>query len=671
MASRGPDILLATLPFAPYWMPNAGIAVLKGAALRAGLSVRATYPSMRLGRKLGNGLYNFISECYLSRRILIADWAFAGVLDGRPAETPEGYEELYLVGYRRFPPDAQGLMPSDAAPLSGLRRLCEEFVEEEARRAVALAPRIVGCSSNFFQHAASAAFLKRVKALRPDIVTMIGGANCEADMGCETARQFPWIDYVFSGEADETFPRLCRRILEGGPVPDAEVPYGVYTPAKARARADAGKDGGGYEVTMVEDLDAAGAPDYDEYFAELEEGGVTDPGARSLPVESARGCHKGQRSLCAFCGLNGSRVAYRTKSKARFMAEVRSLSQRHGCRVFLLTDNIVAEEGFAGWIKEAAAEKRWAFFLEVRSTLDESRVQALADAQAFNLQPGIENLNDHLLGLMNKGNSALGNIALLKYGQERAIWVTWNLLRDIPGERAEDYREMADLIPLLHHLQPPHYCSPISFCKFSRYHQAPERYGLKLSPIPGYRFVYPALDEESLHRLAYHFVAEDPAGAAPAPLAEAKRLMLQRVQEWIALRSFARGGDSNAAIGWLPALTMTEVNGLIKIRDSRSCAVSPHFCLDELESRVYREARAPVAIARLQERSARAHEPGPAFPPGDIARCVEDLLDSRLMIRMGERVLSLATYPRRLPSETQMLGLNYLQWRSEFIYSQK
>ena len=42
----------------------------------------------------------------------------------------------------------------------------------------------------------SLALLRRVKELDPSVVTMLGGANCEAEMGWAAIRAFPWVDFV-------------------------------------------------------------------------------------------------------------------------------------------------------------------------------------------------------------------------------------------------------------------------------------------------------------------------------------------------------------------------------------------------------------------------------------------------------------------------------------------
>src|SRR6266851_598084 len=74
---------------------------------------------------------------------------------------------------------------------------------------------IVGFTSTFEQNIASLSLAARIKATYPNIVIVFGGANWEAEMGIELHRQFPFVDFVCSGEADLSFPALVERILPG------------------------------------------------------------------------------------------------------------------------------------------------------------------------------------------------------------------------------------------------------------------------------------------------------------------------------------------------------------------------------------------------------------------------------------------------------------------------
>jgi Radical SAM superfamily len=77
---------------------------------------------------------------------------------------------------------------------------------------------VVGFTSTFEQNIASLALAGRIKAAHPRIAVVFGGANWEGEMGHELHRQFRFVDYVCSGEADLSFPALLQCILAGGSV---------------------------------------------------------------------------------------------------------------------------------------------------------------------------------------------------------------------------------------------------------------------------------------------------------------------------------------------------------------------------------------------------------------------------------------------------------------------
>lgn len=663
------DIVLVSMPFAPFWSCNAGIGVLTGAAKNAGLSVKATYPCIRFGQTIGAGLYNIISENYLARQTLLGDWLFSSLMQEPDHESFKQYEQHYHQEILKA--QQASLLDASSIPYSHIHALqdaCAALLADETRRIAALTPRIVGCSSTFIQHGASLALLKNIKAVNPKIITMIGGANCEADMGYETALQFPWVDFVFSGEADHLFPSLCRRILSNEhPVRLSELPYGVYTYEKAQAQKLSPYSSQEFEVAIVHEMDTVSMPDYDEYVEEREQSGLSGGDFLACAVESARGCQKGERALCNFCGLNGARVCYRNKSPETFLAELGALHKKYGSNVFLLTDNIVSNKAFSEWLQKAAERQTWTFFLETRSTLTEEQVKLLSTAQVFEIQPGIESLNDHLLQLMNKGNSALLNIAFMKYAREQAVKIAWNMLYHIPGETDADYWDLADLIPLLHHLSPPNQAGPISFCKFSRYYTAPEYSGLKLMPLPAYAHVYSGLSPEALQRIAYHFINAAPDGKEGLPLSDAKQLMLQRVNEWQSLYNFPLGTEKRIMEKSIPILVMRELNGLIKIRDSRGCAVSSLFVLDEVESAIYKYARHPVTLETI--RTSMSQDDALRSSMNKVEESLQSLIENKLLLNIGDKYLSLAVFPSQPISGARKQGLKYLRKQSQLLAS--
>jgi len=647
------DLLLVSMPFSPIALPHAAVGVLCGAAKRAGLSSRGTYPCFRLADRLGVALYTAVAENCVIQRVARDDfpgeWIFASWSNpARPSvwSCPDDEPFLGLEVAPRFE-----MTPRLADQFSRVRLAVREFLLSEVERALAMKPRIVGCSSTFIQQSSSLAFLRAIKEREPSITTIIGGANCEGEMGFEMVLQFPWIDYVFSGEADASLPTLCRDIMQSaGPVPTARLPYGVYDRAKAESQASIPETDRQYEISSVEDLTTIGAPDFDDYFAERDESTVRN-WVRVCSVEAGRGCQKGERATCNFCGLNGERAHYRRKDDQEFWDELLALSEHYSTKVFVLTDNILGVESFDGWLKLAARNPTLCFALEVRSTLNEEQVKALAAAGVFQVQPGIESLDDHLLQLMNKGNSVLKNLAFLKYLKEQSIGAWWNVLYEIPGEQTEDYLRLAELFPLLHHLPPPMSFSKIRFSKFSPYHRTPGKFGLKLRASDAFRVMYPRVSDSALNRLAFCFLEEKTNGGTPEQLTEAKQLMLWRAAEWRHEYSVNRSDRCP------PVLSMRALNGIVRIHDTRSCAISPLYIMDETESAVYQQIRTPQTVAGICQ---ALSDKGSQQSFDRVEACLDYFLKHKLSVERGARHLALATYTPIPISANRQLGLRYL-----------
>jgi hypothetical protein len=225
-------------------------------------------------------------------------------------------------------------------------------------------------------------------------------------------------------------------------------------------------------------------PSYDDYFEQLNRypfAGALTPSLRLL-FESSRGCWWGSRSHCTFCGLNGTTLAFRSKSAGRALAELRHLYDRYQgyTRAVSAVDNIIDMQYFRDFLPELKAlGLDLTMFYETKANLTREQVQALAEAGMSDVQPGIESLSTPVLGLMRKGVSALQNVQLLKWCREYGVKVQWNHLYGLPGEDPEEYRRIVqELLPAISHFDPPRGCFPVRLDRFSPYFDDSETYGI-------------------------------------------------------------------------------------------------------------------------------------------------------------------------------------------------
>lgn len=603
-------ILLLNMPFVSLARPAIGISLLKARLAQEGIASSIGYGSLFFAEWVGLPAYDLILN-RISPAMFAGDWLFSQWL------FPGRDDEVYLATLR------SQLAGNDAdfETMLAMRDKIGPFLEACLERFQVAAFDMVGFTTTFEQNLASLALARIVKSRYPQTTIVFGGGNCEGVMGLELHRRFPWIDYVCSGESDDSFPSLVKRLQSRQP-PDG-VPGVIYRRAGASYLAA--------PPDRIHDMDRLPDPDYDDYFAALRDSSL-GPGVRpSLLIESARGCWWGAKSHCTFCGLNGSTMAFRAKSAARVYAELERQKTRYGIGRFLAVDNIMSYQYFRDLLPMLKERNPGvSLFYEIKSNLKRDQVELLRDAGVLALQPGIESLNSHVLKLMRKGVTAIQNVQLLRFCREYGIEIAWNLLYGFPGETPEDYADTARVIAAISHLKPPGVTAPIRLDRFSPNYDQADSFGLaQIQPFSMYAFLYP-FPPESVANLAYFFEYRYADGRDPNLYMQP---VLDQVQEW----KRNRAGDLTKRYGAQPELTL---------EDTRVAGAPLHYPLNGVEREIYDfcdEIQSGSGIAEFAS--------GRGAAPGFVDPFLRQLVDRRLMLREGNQYLSLAvdSARRRVP----------------------
>ncbi len=626
MAEPPVDVLLVTMPYSNIHRPSIALGLLKASLRGSGITCGIDYANLRFAELVGLDITGLM---YFTRTdSLIGEWTFAGAAFPEHRTTAEDILGKASVYQTPNLPSAAVRDRDFAGVFEHVRSVAPGFVDDTARRLLARRPRIVGCTSTFEQQTASLALLRRIKALDPSVITMLGGANCEAEMGWAVIRAFPWVDYVVSGEAEGLFPALCRLALERGTdVPADELPSGVLGAVHARSAAY-GPGRAPVPRAIVERFDDSPVPEYTEYFDALARSSLREAVTPALVIETSRGCWWGQKSQCTFCGLNGTGMTYRAKSPARVLAELEEQAARYGLTRFEVADNILDMNHVRTVMPELARQGApYRFFYETKANLRRDQVATMAAAGVTRMQPGIEALHDGLLKLMAKGNSTVINVQVLKYAREFGMFCNWYVLVDFPGEDPRWHDEVAEWLPLLYHLQPPGGVVHIRFDRFSVYHARPDAYGLELVPYPSYASVYP-IPPEQMMDLAYFFV--DARARRFARIAPGAAALGARVAEWKAL--FHRDVK--------PVLCLTVEDGAVHFLDTRPCAVARHATIKGLDAEVYLACDPAIGEAELLKRFVRPCDP--TRSPEAVRASIARLRDLKVLLNAHGRYLGLA-----------------------------
>lgn len=598
-------VLLLNMPFVSLSRPAIGISLLKARLAQEGISCTAGYGNLLFAERAGLATYDLIND-RLSGSMFAGDWLFSEYVFPSLDRSP------FIAALKQHLGDG-----AEYAAILDLRRQIVPFLEEALLAFDVADYDIIGFTTTFEQNLASLALATLIKARFPQKTIVFGGANCEGVMGLELHRQFTCIDYVCSGESDDSFPKLVKCLSSG--LPTSGIP-GVVSRQDGRSVPAADAD-------RIDDLDRLPDPDYDDYFNALRRSSLAASVKPSLLIESGRGCWWGMKSHCTFCGLNGSTLAFRAKSAERVYAELERQKQRYGIGSFLAVDNIMSYHYFRTLLPMLKERNPGiTLFYEVKANLKREHVELLRDAGVRSIQPGIESLNSNVLRIMRKGVSALQNVHLLRLCREYGVELAWNLLYGFPGESPEDYQATARLVEALDHLRPPGAVARIRLDRFSPHFDRHEEFGIvAIRPFAIYRHLY-HLPAESIANLAYFFEFEYADGRNPAAYAEPA---LAKVREWKA----RRGGDLIKCYGLRPELTLV---------DTRAGRERLDFPLNGLQRAVYDfcdDIQNRADIARFaDERAGR---------PVSVDALLEQFVEYRLMMREGNQYVSLAIDPRR------------------------
>lgn len=504
------NVKLINMPFAALNTPSIALAQLKEVVnreLEDGV-VEELYLNHEFGVYLDHDAYSFIAHSGEGHTCGFGEWFFRQVAFPELEDNSKQFFDRYST---HFSPDHMAMYQN---VLAKKRETLDPFLDQIIDQYEIDQADVVGFTSMFFQTLPSAALARKLKERKPEIVIVIGGANCEAPMGIELARNMACFDFVFSGFGLISFPKFLKHIAAG----EREECYkinGVFCKENSAQDELTGTQGSMLKILpnkqqpIGDELDINGPlirMNYDSFLESYEEHFVYSKIKPYLFFETSRGCWWGQRSHCTFCGLNGGSMVYRAMKPELAKEMFEDLFERYGDQVDHLSgvDNIIPKEYVTDLLPKLDVPDNITMFYEVRADLSDDDMKVLADAHVFEIQPGIEAMNTHTLKLMAKGTTAFNNVNFLKHAVKHSVYPAWNLLIGFPGEVIETYEKYLADLQLLAHLPPPDDAFPVRFDRFSPYFMKAEHFQLDLHPLAWYSLTYP-FPESTLSNLAFYF----------------------------------------------------------------------------------------------------------------------------------------------------------------------
>lgn len=610
-------VLLVSMPFSSLRYPSAALSQLKSLLEQEGVPCDVAYLNIFFQAYIGQPeIYEAIADL-----IMAGEWVFSEELFD---------ENWSQSGRRKIEALEVPLLPSgfkEKGFHEMMRDLCTmagPFLKECIDKIRWENYHVIGFTSLFSQHVSSLALARRIKERWPEKIIAFGGANCEEEMGRGLLRLFPFVDWVFNGEADLSLPQAVSQWFRGN---RPEGIPGVFY----RHEGQIIEQGSGRSPEM----DTLPYPDFDDYFMALKKWAPAFLHSVPISLEFSRGCWWGKKSQCTFCGLNCRTLNFRRKNHKRAEDEIKTLTARYKVDKVILTDSVI-DMSFFKTLLPALSD--WGgieeLFLEVRANLNREQVRMLRSAGVKLFQPGIESLDSEILQLMHKGTTVLQNVQFLKWSREFAVHPTWNLLYGFPGENAEAYRRMALLVPSIVHLCPPIGVSPVLLVRFSPLFEQSVQWGLQnVRAHPGYRSFYP-FHQEDLDALAYFFDYDFPdMEKSPTYINPLKEQVAIWQQSWKHAKP--------------PFLTFDlQPGGKVVIYDSRSLGHSHRLVLEGEMAKVFLSCDTIQSFDALTKEMDKGGVKNSS--DGDSLRHhLDELVAQRLMLREDNHYLSLAVRPEK------------------------
>jgi radical SAM superfamily enzyme YgiQ (UPF0313 family) len=310
---------------------------------------------------------------------------------------------------------------------------CDEVLNSIVEKIILFKPDILGFSTMSNNLPIALELAKRVKQVQSEVHIILGGPGT-AFCAKEVLMNFPQVDVIFRGEADNNFPDYVSSLIESKA--NNELGGLVYR------SVDKIIDNGWPEA--VKNLDDLPVPDYlfssESYIKQT----ATLFGNHSaVSIEIGRGCPYS----CSFCSTSVYfRRKYRLKSTDRVIEEILLIQKRIGSAriifnhdVFTLKRSYVLE--LCDKIKKNFPNLDWMCLVRL-NTLDEELLTKMYDSGCREIFIGLESATEKMQNAINKKLDINKFNLLTDIATRINMKIIISFIVGFPEEDENDIREM-------------------------------------------------------------------------------------------------------------------------------------------------------------------------------------------------------------------------------------
>ncbi|HIH61265.1 MAG TPA: B12-binding domain-containing radical SAM protein [Methanobacteriales archaeon] len=295
-----------------------------------------------------------------------------------------------------------------------------------------LNPFIVGVTATTATIKSSLEYIKSIKRLLPDVLTVIGGPHTTF-LPIDTLKSLKELDTVVIGEGEETFIELAEKYEKRGKEGLEEV-KGIAYRNQSRIKVNEPRP-------FIQDLDSIPFPA--RHLVPFKEYETSKNG--QAHIITSRGCTYSCR-YCSSSLIMGRR--FRARSPENVVDEIEELYDKYKIEeIGFIDDTFVLNKrralAIADEIKERSLDITWSTSSRV-NTIDKQLLSNLKSAGLQSIYYGIESGSQRVLNLMNKKITLRQSEDAVKIAKDLGIEVMASFMFGYPGETPAEMDKTID-----------------------------------------------------------------------------------------------------------------------------------------------------------------------------------------------------------------------------------
>ncbi len=413
------NVLLVSMPFAETSIPSIQLALLETYLKKESINIETINLYLKAAEFFGLKNYNFLinspNDSYVAQMIF-SKYVF-----------PE-YWEQKINDFKDF--YNKNIADEECFSFEDYEKQTDEFYNWTIKNIKWDDFDIVGFTLNYGQILPSLAIAKEIKQEYPDKKIVFGGSSTVDQLGIRVLETFDWIDFIVSGEGENTLYKLAIESENYKSIPGLihrNNDKVIFNPPSQNI-----------------DLNTLPFLTFNSYYRDLSN--VSDDIQQyfhlygRLPIEFSRGCWWNK---CSFCNIQLYHKNYREKAVDRFVEELKFLSDSYKILNFQVIANTLPQKDYRLLCEEITKlEKNFSLCIEARSgKLKNDDYPLLKKAGFTTIQTGIETFSQNYIKKINKGVRVIDNVAALKFCKENGIKNCYNLISNYPNEEKIDYEQ--------------------------------------------------------------------------------------------------------------------------------------------------------------------------------------------------------------------------------------